>query len=212
MSEPPKQSFPQNHSGFLLWQDEKMRWRRCWCRVEYHDSNLYIYDDSNEEVLLKSFSLENTSPKYEEQSLTEISERENSFVITGVQLEQSTDSSTVDVHFAAYTDSERRKWTDILKVVSASVRHSGRISLSALDGQTWSSSFVTVVDSASSSSNFSSNRESMVSDSSFLMNRLSGKTDNGENAKDVVHAGEDKTATLKEQSSTFHIRGTQVIL
>ena len=203
ISDPTKQPFVQNHSGYLLWQDEKLRWRRCWCRAEYHNTYLYIYDDSNEEVLLKSFSLENTSTKCEDQCPTETDlERENSFVISGVIFESSisaeanTGSSHIDVHFAAYTDSERRKWTEVLQMVS-SVRDSGRLSLSTLDGHSWVPSFVAAVDTTSSSSNLSSNRDSMVSNSSSLMNRMSVKTDIAENVKDVY--SDDKSISTKQQ-------------
>jgi len=173
-----------------LWQDEKHRWQRSWGRVEYRNASLYIYEDSNEEVLLKTFSLENTITKYEDQSLTEANfEKENSFVVSGVNLDPSAESglekSCTDVHFAAYTDSERRKWTEIFQLVSTSARDSGRLSLSTFDNQVWPLSFSAVVDSASSSSNLSSNRDSMVSNSSSVMNRMSARADIGDNIKEA---------------------------
>ena len=204
LSESAKQSFPQSHSGYFLWQDEKQRWQRCWGRVEYRSACLYIYEDSNEEVLLKTFSLESTTTKYEDQSLTEANfEKENSFVVSGVNLESSVSSesslvkSCVDVHFAAYTDSERRKWTEIFQLVSSSARDSGRLSLSTLDNHAWTSSFSAAVDSTSSSSNFSSNRDSMVSNSSSLINRMSARADIGDNIKEVVNS-EDKLMSTKQ--------------
>lgn len=135
-------------------------------------------------------------------------ERDNCFVISGVIFSSgitSTDvdvgNSPVDVYFAAYTDSERRKWAEILQLVS-SVRDSGRLSLSTLDGHSWLAPFVSTTESTSSSSNFSSNRDSVVSNTSSLVNnahRMSSRTEIGEGAKDLALLDESKTLSLTKQ-------------
>lgn len=172
-------------SGYLLWQDEKVRWRRCWCRVESRDLRFYVYEDNNEDILLRSFSLENSTTHFEGQ-VTD-SGKDNCFLLSGVlydaiggnngnEMEAST--IPVDIYFAAYTDSECKKWRDILHHLLS--RDSVRASV--LDGNSWLTSIVTQDSTSSSSSNFSSNRDSMVSNTSSLVNtyRISSRSDLGE--------------------------------
>lgn len=183
----PKAPLPFNHSGYLLWQDDKMRWRRSWCRAEYRDMRLYIYEDNNEEILLRSFSLENTSTHFDGQVVVDTG-KDNSFVISevlydalggssGNEMEAST--VPVDVHFAAYTDSECKKWKDILLQLSS--RDSVGISFSIPDGNSWLPNMAHD-STSSSSSNLGSNRDSMISNTSSLVNthRMSSKSDLGE--------------------------------
>ena len=211
VSEQTKQQFPQSHSGYLLWQDEKLRWHRCWCHAEFKDTMFFIYEDSSEEVLLKSFNLENTSTRSDIQLYAD-TERDNCFIISGVVFDSvgvgmsSTDvdlvnSHPADVHLAAYTESERRRWTEVLHLVS-SVRDSGRLSLSTLDGHSGLPPYISAADSTSSSSNFSSNRNSVVSNTSSLVNahRISSRTESFEGARDLGLVEESKkVVSVKQQ-------------
>lgn len=170
-----------------------------------------MYEDSSEDVLLRSFCLENTSTRCDCQLVTE-SERDNCFVISGVVFEgaglgaSSTDvdhgtSTAVDVCLAAYTESERRKWTDVLQLVS-SVRDSRRFSLSTVDSHSWLAQFVSATESTtSSSSNFSSNRDSVISNASSLLNahRMPSRTENGEGAKESALFEESRKLSVKQQ-------------
>ena len=210
-SEPSKQQLVQDHSGYLLWQDDKFRWRRCWCHAEYRDNVFSMYEDSSEEILLRSFSLENTVTKCDAQ-LAADTERENSFVISGVVFDSAgvgtgaTDtepatSPAVDVCFAAYSESEQRKWMEVLQLAS-SVRDSCRLSLSTIDSHSWLGQFVSAAESTtSSSSNFSSNRDSVVSNASSLPNahrNMSSRTEIGDGGKDSALLEESKKAKQQQ--------------
>jgi hypothetical protein len=158
-------------SDYLLWQDEKGRWRRCWCKAENRDLRFYIYEDNNADVLLRSFSLENVQSRFDDQVV--ISAKDNSFSLSGVLFDaiggsgtnrMEASSSPVEVYFAAYTESEGKKWKDILFQLTIS-ESTGTLA-NMLDSTSWPPNMPH--DSASSSSsNFSSNRDSIVSNTSL---------------------------------------------
>lgn len=198
----------QSHSGYLLWRDDKLRWHRCWCKAESRDMRFYIYEDTNEEILLRSFTLENVTVRYMHKGQTADSEKDNCLILSGILYDALGESSgnkmeasitPIDVCFAAYTDSEYKKWKDVLKLLQVNVvssRDSTRISL-LLDGNPWSSA-VAHDSASSSSSNFSSNRDSIVSNTSSLHNthRMSSRSDLGEGKE----FGEDtKSLSLSKQ-------------
>lgn len=168
-----------------MWQDDKLRWHRCWCKAENRDMRFYIYEDNSEEVLLRSFSLENSTTRFDGQ-VTSIG-KDNSFLVSGVlydavkasngyEMEAST--VPVDVYLAAYTDSECKKWKDMFHWLLSS-HNSIQVPLSSSDGNSWLSPVLALDSASSSSSNFSSNRDSMVSNTSSLVNacRMSSRSD-----------------------------------
>ena len=176
-----------SHSGYLLWQDEKLRWHRCWCKAENRDMRFYIYEDNSEEVLVRSFSLEGPTTHFEG-PLTDQG-KDNCFLITSVlydaiggshEMEAST--SPIDVHLAAYTDTEGKKWKEILQQLLLS-HDAAKSLLPTLDGNaSWLAPVLSRDSASSSSSNFSSNRDSVVSNTSSLVNtfRMSSRSDFGE--------------------------------
>ena len=135
----------------------------------------YVYEDNNEDVLLRSFSLENIIVHFEDQLA--ISGKDSSFLFNGVLFDaiggsgaNKMDASTspVDVCFAAYTDLECKKWKDVLHHF-LSTCESAKTMWHVMDGSSWP--MPTIQDSASSSSsNFSSNRDSVISNTSSLIN------------------------------------------
>ena len=133
-----------------------------------------IYEDSNEEVLVRAFSLENASAQFNIQPTQEI-DKDHCFVISGIadgrSEKEGNSSNGNELYFAAYTEAEYRQWKDALHLLTAS-RESGRLSfLDPSQGGQDSTS--------TSSSNFSSNRESMVSTASSLLysSRFSGRSE-----------------------------------
>ena len=159
-------------SDYLLWQDEKGRWRRCWCKAENRDLRFYIYEDNNADVLLRSFSLENIQANFEDQVIN--SGKDNSFLLSGVLFDAIGGSGTnrmeatttpIDIYFAAYTESEGKKWKDILHQLISSSESAGSFTL---DSSSWLTPVLPHDSASSSSSNFSSNRDSMVSNTSSL--------------------------------------------
>ena len=155
----------------------------------------YIYEDNNEEALVKSFSVENTTPRFGSSTIPDC-DKENCFTISGIShgmggdphasvamtpegettstLTASSPQMSDEIYFAAYSDADLHKWKEALHLLTSS-RESGRISI---EGGAWLSP--AGHDSAStSSSNFSSNRESMISTTSSLLanNRISVRSD-----------------------------------
>ena len=168
----------------------------------------YIYEDINEEILLRSFSLENTTTEFGGHVIVD-SGKDNSFMVSGALYdalgvstgnEMEASSSPVDICFAAYTDSELKKWKDVIQLLS-SCRDSTDISLSLLDGNSWLPQVNMVHDStSSSSSNFSSNRESLISNTSSLVNthRMSSRSDLGD-GKEHTFADDAKSLSVSKQ-------------
>ena len=161
----------------------------------------YIYDESNEEVLVRSFPLENISSRFGPQPIPDC-DKENCFVICGVGNETPSTAGTEsdvgtpgtpgdEVCFAAYSDAEYNRWKEVLHLVTTS-RES---CLSLMDTSQWLTP--AAQDSTSSSSNFSSNRESMISTSSSLLNnyRMSTRSDTADREHGVV----DDLKTAKQQ-------------
>lgn len=192
-----------SYSGYLLWQDEKLRWHRCWCKAENRDMRFYVYEDNTEDVLLRSFSLENTLTHFE--GPVKDLGKDNCFLIAGVlydaiggssgnEMEAST--SPVDVYFAAYTESEWKKWKDILFQLLQCC-DSARTMLST-DGNAWLAPILSHDSASSSSSNFSSNRDSVVSNTSSLVStfRVSSRSDI--EGKDQILADDGKTFPSKQ--------------
>lgn len=190
-SEQLKPSTFTSLSGYLLWQDEKVRWHRCWCKAENRDMRFYIYEDSSEDVLLRSFSLENATTQLEGPVLD--FGKDNCFLVTGIlydaivgssgnEMEAST--SPVDVYFAAYTESDLKKWKDIIHQLILA-RDSSR---TTLDTNLWLAPVLTHDSASSSSSNFSSNRDSLISNTSSLVNtyRMSSRSDLGEKEHSIT--------------------------
>ena len=156
-------------SGFLLRRDDKYRWHRCWCKTDSKEMKFFIYEDSNEDELFRSFSLEDTSVQFLPQPSLEC-DKENCFSISGVvdrlaEPEVGGGTTTTDLYFAAYSDSEYQQWKDMMHILTET-GDSARMSISSfLDTNQWVPQ--AGPDSAStSSSNFSSNRESMISTTS----------------------------------------------
>lgn len=190
-------------SGYLLWQDEKVRWRRCWCKAENRDMRFYIYEDNSEDVLLRSFSLENITAHFEVHD----SGKDNSFLVSGVlydaicgnsgnEMEAST--IPVDIYFAAYTESECKKWKNSLHQVLIA-RDSARSSLSILDGHSWLAPILPHDSTSSSSSNFSSNRDSLLSNTSNTW-RISSRSDIGEGKEhNMVDDGKAFSSSKQQQ-------------
>lgn len=200
--DPPEQlvGFPSvSHSGILLRRDDKFRWHRCWCKVDSGKMKFFIYEDSSEEVLVHSFSLESTNVLFNPTS--EDCDKENCFVITGitsVEVEGG-DAPSEEVYFAAYCEGEFDQWKSALQLLGSS-RESARISVHSLDRSSWG--IQTGQDSAStSSSNFSSNRDSMISTASSLLTtyRHSGRADSQAPEREQVGAEDIKTLSLAKQ-------------
>ena len=157
-----------------------------------------IFEDNNEEVLVKSFSVENTTPRFGSATIPDC-DKENCFTISGISnivgdhpssvamtpdsdiaptLSATSPQFSDEIYFAAYSDADLRQWKEALHMLTSS-RESGRISINILEGGSWLSP--AAHDSAStSSSNFSSNRESMISTTSSLWantNRMSARSE-----------------------------------
>lgn len=213
-----------NYSGYLLWQDEKLRWHRCWCKAENRDMRLYVYEDNSEDVLLRSFSLDNTTTHFEG-PVRDLG-KDNCFLIAGVlydaiggsngnEMEAST--SPLGVYFAAYTDSEGKKWKDVLHQLLLS-RDSAKTMLSTLDGNAWLSPVISHDSASSSSSNFSSNRDSVVSTTSSLVNtfRMSSRSDLGEGKEhSLADDGKSLSSTKQQQplpSPPHHIQVVHIYM
>ncbi len=163
------------NAGFLLRRDDKLRWHRCWCKVDLKDMRFSIFEDSNEEALVRSFSLENSSSYFSPTVAPKLQEcdKENCFIVTGIvatgngsadspsgagePVENGAGGSIDEICFAAYTDAELQKWKEVLQLVATS-RESGRMSFPYIDSST-----------STSSSNFSSNRDSMISTASSML-------------------------------------------
>ena len=154
----------------------------------------YIYEDNNEESLVKSFSVENTTPRFGSSTIPDCN-KENCFTIAGIThsvgdphasgamtpdgeaaptLTASSPQSD-EIYFAAYSDADLLKWKEALHLLTSS-RESGRISM---EGGAWLSPAGGHDSASTSSSNFSSNRESMISTTSSLAanNRISVRSD-----------------------------------
>ena len=166
-----------SHSGYLLRRDDKYHWHRSWCCLASRDMKFYIYEDNNEEALVKSFSIENTIPRFGFSTIPDC-DNEKCFMISGIThgvgghhdsvamtpegetaptLTASTPQTNDEIYFAAYSDADLNKWKEILHLLTSSLE-SGRISI---EGGAWLSP--AGHDSASTgSSNFSSNRELMI--------------------------------------------------
>lgn len=182
-----------NISDYLLWQDEKGRWRRCWCKAENRDLRFYVYEDNNADVLLRSFSLENIRANFEDQVI--VSGKDNSFLLSGVLFDAIGGSGTnrmeatstpIDIYFAAYTESEGKKWKDILHQI-----------MSTSDSGSFISGLPPHDSASSSSSNFSSNRDSMISNTSSLY-RVIPRSDLGD-GKDLSLEGGRTLSVSKQQ-------------
>lgn len=162
-------------TGYLLRRDE-YRWHRSWCKADSKDMKFCIYEDSNEEVLVRSFSLESASAQFSLPPMQEI-DKDHCFLIAGIfdgPSEKDAGTSGGDeIYFAAYTETEYRQWKDALHLLTAS-RESGQSSLSFLDASQGGQD-----STSTSSSNFSSNRESMISTASSLLYtyRFSGRSE-----------------------------------
>ena len=189
----------------MLWQDDKVRWRRVWCKVESRDMRFYVYEDNTEDILLRSFSLENSTTRFD--GLVGGSGKDNCFLVSGVlydaiegnngnEMEAST--IPVDVYFAAYTESELKSWKNILQQLLS--RDSTKNMMSVMDASSWSSTLVQQDSASSSSSNFSSNRDSVVSNTSSLVNtlRVSSRSDLGE-GKDITVVDDGRSLSHSKQ-------------
>ena len=163
---------------------------------------LFIYEDLNEEILIRSFSLDGVSTRFGPHPVPD-SDKENSFAICGIGIAieplivpttesnesnglvspappTSTGSSTIDeAYFAAYSESDYRQWKDVLHMLTSS-RESSRISLSYLDNAQW---LGTHDSTSTSSSSFGSNRESMISTTSSVNRNSAGKMELSEVSK-----------------------------
>ncbi len=181
-----------SHAGYLLRRDDKYRWHRSWCRADSKELKLFIYEDINEEILIRSFSLDGITTKFGPHSVPDC-EKENSFAICGIgcAIEPLTVGSSEinennglvspapppsssgagdEAYFAAYSESDYRHWKEVLHMLTSS-GESSRISLSFLDNAQW---LGTHDSTSTSSSSFGSNRESVISNTSSL-NRNSAK-------------------------------------
>lgn len=148
-------------SGFLLRRDDKYRWHRCWCKSDGNEMKFFIYEDSNEDVLIRSFSLENTSVHFLPQLSLEC-DKESCFSVSGV-VDKATEpegATTTTLYFAAYSESEYQQWKDVMHVLTASSDPARMSVASFMDTPAGPDS------ASTSSSNFSSNRESMISTTS----------------------------------------------
>ena len=192
-------------SGYLLWQDEKVRWRRVWCKVESRDMRFYVYEDNTEDVLLRSFSLENSTTRLESQVCD--AGKDNCFLVSGVLYdaiggndgnEMEASITPVDIYLAAYTESECKNWNSILQHLLC--RETTKNLLPVVDANAWPSTGLPQDSASSSSSNFSSNRDSIVSNTSSLVNtfRVSSRSDLGE-GKEIPFMDDSKNLSLSKQ-------------
>ena len=99
-----------------------------------------IYEDNNEEVLVKSFSVENTTPRFGSATVPDC-DKENCFAISGVgssmgetptsvamtpegeptrSLTATSPQSSDEIYFAAYSDADLRQWRDALHMLTSS--------------------------------------------------------------------------------------------
>lgn len=186
-----------NISGYLLWKDEKGRWRRCWCKAENRDMRFYVYEDNIEDILVRSFSLENTTAYFEDQ--VTISGKDNSFLLSGVLFDaiggtNKMEATTIpgDAYFAAYTESECKNWKETL--------HHLMSTCDTGEGSSWIAPALPQDSASSSSSNFSSNRDSMISTTSSLINtyRAFSRSDLGE-GKDQSVSDNGRTPSSSKQ-------------
>ena len=186
----------------------------------------FIYEDINEEFLIKSFSLDGVSTRFGPHPVPD-SDKENSFAICGIGLAiepinvtsvtsesgdpnglispapPTTSSSSGgpmdEAYFAAYSEGDYRQWKEVLHMLTGS-RGSSRISLSFLDNAQWLTTGAHDSTSTSSSS-FGSNRESMISTTSSLVNhRISAnKLDIGEPKTDPGQSEESRRLSAAKQ-------------
>ena len=188
----------------------------------------FIYEDLNEEILIKSFSLDGVTTRFGPHPVPD-SDKENSFAICGIGLaiepinlpsvnsEPSDPNGLIspapptssggsggppdEAYFAAYSEGDYRQWKEVLHMLTGS-RGSSRISLSLLDNTQWLTPG-THDSTSTSSSSFGSNRESMVSTTSSLVNsnRMSAKLDVGEVRSDQPTQSEEsrRLSAAKQQ-------------
>lgn len=163
----PEQILYLCHTGFLLKRDDKYRWHRYWCKLDGKDMKFSIFNDSNEETLVKRFPLVTVKSSFGPLQATEC-EKENCFVLSGTidGGNEGEHGNTEDVYLAAYSDVDYQHWHAALTLLTGTHESLRMSSASFLENTQWASAHDNTSTSSSNLSN--SNRESIVSTTSSL--------------------------------------------
>ena len=161
----PEQIPSVHQCGFLLKRDDKYRWHRYWCKVDSKSMTFYIFNDSNEETLVKCIPLATVTSLFGSQASE--GDKENCFVLSSVT-DVGTEGDNEDIYLAAYSDVEYQQWHSAMSMLSGTRESVRMSSISFLDGSQWGTVAPGHENASTSSSNLSSNRESMISTTSSL--------------------------------------------
>ena len=163
----PDQIPSVHHAGFLLKRDDKYRWHRSWCKADGKDMKFLIFNDANEETLVKRLPLRTVTSLFGPPHAPEC-DKENCFILSGILdggIEGESGSSD-EIYLAAYSEADYQQWRAALSLLTGTRESVRMSSASFLEGSQWAALPDTV---STSSSNFSSsNRESMISTTSSL--------------------------------------------
>ena len=159
----PDQIPTVNQTGFLLRRDDKYRWHRHWCKVDSKDMKFFIFNDANEELLIKQLPLERVTTIFNPPQTAEC-DKENCFILSGIldgNIEGESESSE-EIYLAAYSEADYHQWRAVLSLLTGTNESVRISSASFLDSSQWG------VQSTGNDIVSRSNRESMISTASFL--------------------------------------------
>lgn len=100
-------------SGYLLRRDEKLRWHRCWCKID--PRNFSVYASMERDQIISSYSLERTITQFDSE-ISKVCDKQHCFMVGNrpclVEGESETkDSKTLEkIYFAAYSEAEFGGW------------------------------------------------------------------------------------------------------
>ena len=156
-----------NQTGFLLRRDDKYRWHRFWCKVDSKDMKFCIFNDANEELLIKQLPLERVTTIFNPPQAAEC-DKENCFILSGIidgGIEGESETNE-EIYLAAYSQADYHQWRAVLSLLTGTNESVRISSASFLDSSQWGGH------STSREMLSASNRESMISTASFLPSGL----------------------------------------
>ena len=100
-------------NGYLLRRDDKLRWHRCWCKIDLR--NFSVYTTMERDQMISSYPVERIITQFDSE-ISKFCDKQHCFMVgnrasVAEGESESKDSKTLEkIYFAAYSEAEFGGW------------------------------------------------------------------------------------------------------
>lgn len=109
-----------DYSGYLLRRDDKLRWHRCWCKIDV--KNFSIYTAAEADQMISLYPLERIITQFDPE-ISKVCDKEHCFSVAnrgcsvGGEFELKDSKTSEKIYFAAYSEAELGGWKGAFNAV-----------------------------------------------------------------------------------------------